>query len=118
MAAIVLLAGAIYHFIAVSYKVFVKRVAMTMLPGWQDVKDGIQALGHNIGAIGAPPRMGRFTFGEKVEYWAVVWGTIVMAITGFMLWNPIATASFSPASSSLPPRPPTVARRCWLCCRS
>ena len=40
--------------------------------------------------------MGRYTFGEKVEYWAVIWGTVIMAITGFMLWNPIATTSFLP----------------------
>ena len=96
VAAVLLLAGTIYHFIAVGYRVFVRRVAMTMLPGWQDVKDGIQALGHNIGVIKTPPAMGRYNFGEKVEYWAVIWGTVVMAITGFMLWNPIATTSFLP----------------------
>ena len=96
VAAIVLLAGAIYHFIVVSYKVFVKRVSLTMLPGWQDVKDGLQALAYNIGAFKSLPKMGRYTFGEKIEYWAVVWGTVIMAITGFMLWNPIATANFFP----------------------
>ena len=36
------------------------------------------------------PKMRKFNFGEKFEYWAVVWGTAVMAITGFMLLNPIA----------------------------
>lgn len=28
-----------------------------------------------------------------MEYWAVVWGTVVMAVTGFMMWNPIATTN-------------------------
>jgi cytochrome b subunit of formate dehydrogenase len=94
--AVLLIVGTIYHFGALTYRVFVKRVEMTMLPGLQDVKDGLQALGHNLGIVKRAPRMGRYTFGEKVEYWAVIWGTVIMVITGFMLWNPIATTSVLP----------------------
>jgi hypothetical protein len=43
--------------------------------------------------------MGRYNFGEKIEYWAVIWGTVVMVITGFMLWNPISTTSFLPGQA-------------------
>jgi cytochrome b subunit of formate dehydrogenase/mono/diheme cytochrome c family protein len=39
---------------------------------------------------------GRYSYAEKVEYLAVVWGTVIMAITGFMMWNPIATARWFP----------------------
>jgi len=95
-AAVILLIGTIYHFTAVSYKIFVKRVAMTMLPSFQDAKDGLQNLAYNVGIAKRLPQMGRYTFGEKVEYWAVVWGTVIMAITGFMLWNPIATTTVLP----------------------
>jgi len=95
-AAVLLIVGTLYHFVAVAYRVFVRRVAMTMLPGWQDVKDGLQALGYNVGLVKTPPRMGRYNFGEKIEYWAVIWGTVVMVLTGFMLWNPIATTAFLP----------------------
>ena len=94
--AVILLVVTIYHFIAVAYRIYVERVAMTMLPGWQDVKDALQTLGYNIGVYKLAAKMGRYTFGEKVEYWAVIWGTVIMAITGFMLWNPIATTSFLP----------------------
>jgi hypothetical protein len=69
---------------------------MSMLPSWQDVLDGLRALGYNLRLYATPPRMGRYTFGEKIEYWAVVWGTVIMAVTGFMLWNPIATAQVLP----------------------
>ena len=96
VSAVLLILGTIYHFVAVAYRIYVKRVALTMLPGMQDVKDGLQALGHNLGIVKNAPRMGRYNFGEKVEYWAVIWGTVVMVITGFMLWNPIATTSFVP----------------------
>jgi cytochrome b subunit of formate dehydrogenase len=40
--------------------------------------------------------MDRYTWEEKVEYWSLIWGTIVMIATGFMLWNPVATARFLP----------------------
>jgi hypothetical protein len=40
--------------------------------------------------------MRKFNFGEKFEYWAVVWGTAVMIITGFILWNPIAATRVLP----------------------
>ena len=99
MAAIVLMLETIYHFTAVSYKIYVKRVALTMLPSAQDAKDGIQALGYNVGLVKAPPRMGRYAFGEKVEYWAVIWGTVIMVLTGFILWNPIAAANFLPGQA-------------------
>jgi len=31
-----------------------------------------------------------------MEYWAMVWGLVLMGLTGFMLWNPIATAKLLP----------------------
>ncbi len=95
-AAIILILATIYHLVMLTYRVFVVRVHMTMLPGWQDAKDAFQTLAHNVGLAKLAPRMGRYTFGEKAEYWAVVWGTVIMVITGFMLWNPIATAWFMP----------------------
>lgn len=32
------------------------------------------------------PRFGRFTYMEKCEYWALMWGTAIMTVTGLMLW--------------------------------
>lgn len=98
-AAVVLMIETIYHGGVVTYKTLVKRVKLTMMPSWQDVLDGFQALGYNLGLAKTPPRMGRYTFGEKVEYWAVIWGTVIMVLTGFMLWNPIATTRFLPGQA-------------------
>lgn len=96
LAAIMLMLETIYHGAVVTYKIVVLHLPLTMLLTWQDAKDGIQALGHNLGLLKVLPRMGRYTFGEKIEYWAVIWGTVIMIITGFMLWNPIAIARFLP----------------------
>ncbi|MCA9953508.1 MAG: cytochrome C [Ardenticatenaceae bacterium] len=95
-AAIMLVVGSIYHLFTSAYRFFVKRERMRMLPVKQDALDLLQTIKHNLGISADAPRMAKFNFGEKVEYWAVVWGTAIMAITGFMLWNPIAATVFLP----------------------
>jgi cytochrome b subunit of formate dehydrogenase len=87
---------AIYHILDIVYKIFVRRTRLSMLPGVQDVKDALQAFAFNIGFTKKRPQMGRYTFEEKAEYWALIWGTVIMGITGFMMWNPITTAKFLP----------------------
>jgi cytochrome b subunit of formate dehydrogenase len=95
-AALVLILGSIWHIAVMGYKVYVKRVRLTMLPGWNDVKEAVHMLGYNFRLVKEPPRMGKFNFTEKAEYWALVWGTVVMMVTGYMLWNPIATTNILP----------------------
>ena len=94
--ATVMMLGTAWHIIAAGYKVFVLRERMSMLPSLQDVKDGWQALMHNIGLAKKFPQMGRYTFEEKLEYWAFIWGAIVMGLTGFLMWNPITAAKILP----------------------
>jgi cytochrome b subunit of formate dehydrogenase len=95
-AAIVLMLLTIYHMVDAGYKIFVRRVPLSMLPGVKDVRDGWQALTYNLGIARTRPQMGRYTWEEKLEYWALVWGTVIMAITGFMMWNPITTTRLLP----------------------
>jgi cytochrome b subunit of formate dehydrogenase/cytochrome c553 len=96
--AVALLIGAIIHGGTLTYKFFVLRMPITMLPSWRDAVDVWHWTMYNLGLRKEHPRMPRYNFIEKVEYLAVVWGTIIMAITGFMLWNPIATSKYLPGS--------------------
>lgn len=98
-AAVILMVASIFHIATMGYKVFVTRSRLTMLPGPKDATDAIQALGYNLRIFKQPPKMGYFSFGEKAEYWAFIWGTLVMVMTGFMLWNPIATTNFLPGEA-------------------
>jgi cytochrome b subunit of formate dehydrogenase len=95
-AAVVMMLITIYHVGALGYRIYVRRARLTMLPVVQDVTNAWYALLFYIGRRKDPPQQGRYSFEEKVEYWAVVWGTVVMAVTGFMLWNPIATTQILP----------------------
>lgn len=98
LAAIVLMLETVYHLSDLVYRITVLRVPMSMLPGVADLHNAIQTLRYNLGLSKTSPYQGFYTFEEKLEYWAVVWGTIVMGITGFMLWNPIATTRILPGS--------------------
>lgn len=95
-AAIVMMFGTAWHILVMGYSVFVMRDQMSMLPTLQDAKDGLQALLYNIGLAKKYPQMGRYTFEEKMEYWAFVWGAFVMGATGFMMWNPITATQYLP----------------------
>ena len=96
IAAIVMILGTAWHLLVFGYLSYVRRTRLTMLPTLQDAKDALQAFMYNIGRSKTPPQMGRYTFEEKMEYWAFVWGTIIMGVTGFMMWNPITTTRFLP----------------------
>ena len=96
IAAIVLSLACIYHVIALAYKVLVLRVRWTMFPRLDDLLDALDQIRYNLGLTKELPKFDRFSFGEKFEYWAFVWGAIVMSATGFMMWNPINTARFLP----------------------
>jgi formate dehydrogenase gamma subunit len=95
-AAIIFVVEAIYHFALMGYKLYVQRVAPSMAPGIKDIRDGIQAVLYNVGITKLFPKMGRYNFAEKLEYWAMIWGLALMGLTGFMLWNPIATTNLLP----------------------
>jgi cytochrome b subunit of formate dehydrogenase/mono/diheme cytochrome c family protein len=95
-AAIVMMLGTAWHILVFGYMGYVRRARLSMLPSFQDAKDAWQAFLYNIGRSKTPPQMGRYTFEEKMEYWAFAWGAIIMGATGFMMWNPISTVKFLP----------------------
>jgi cytochrome b subunit of formate dehydrogenase len=95
-AAVVMMLGTIYHIIVVGYKIFVRRTRMTMLPNLQDAMDAIGAFLYNVGLRKNRPQLPRYGFEEKAEYWAFVWGAVVMGFTGFLMWNPISSARILP----------------------
>lgn len=90
--ATLLMAEAIFHGGVISYKLFVLGRRASMIPGPHDLIDVLQWIGFNLGLRKDHPYMPRYNFGEKAEYLAVVWGTLIMAVTGFMMWNPITAA--------------------------
>ncbi len=67
-----------------------------LAPGLGDLVDAIRTFGHNLGFKIAPARFRRYGYAEKAEYWALVWGGIVMGVTGIALWAKDQTLAHSP----------------------
>ena len=66
-----------------------------MMPRMADFRQFFQMMRYNLGRSDEEPQVGRFSYVEKAEYWALVWGTAVMCITGLLLWfKNIAVAYF------------------------
>lgn len=91
VSAVVFMLVLLYHIIMVFYRVYVLRVRLTMLPGLKDALDLLDSVRYQLGLIRQQPKLPRYTFAEKMEYWAVIWGGVIMVITGFMLYLPTIT---------------------------
>lgn len=72
-----------------AYLVFTKRghrFLKDMLPLLRDFHEVIGRVKYNLGLSKTDPSFTRFSYVEKAEYWALVWGTIIMIGTGILLW--------------------------------
>lgn len=86
----------VWHVIEGVWLHVVRRLEMPMVPQLSDVKNFMQQIKFNLGMEKQPPRMGRYTFAEKLEYLALVWGTAVMVATGLLLLFPVRWSAFVP----------------------
>jgi cytochrome b subunit of formate dehydrogenase len=55
-------------------------------PRGRDIREAVRNMAYNLGLGSVKPQRSAHSYIEKIEYWAVVWGALVMALTGLMLW--------------------------------
>ena len=53
----------------------------------EDVRHFVQLFAYLLYLRRERPSFGRFNFMQKFEYWAVFWGTPILAVSGMMLWD-------------------------------
>lgn len=90
VAAVVMIILGIYH---LGYMVLTREGRKGLRDFWfrfSDARDLVDVLRNR------KPQAGRFTYAEKAEYWAGLWGTIVMAITGLVIWYSVDVAIWLP----------------------
>lgn len=86
LAAVVITLTTVYHLLHLAFVKHDRVILRELLPRWQDAKDLANMLRFNLGLLQRRPTFGMFGYPEKMEYWAYMWGTIVMAVTGLLLW--------------------------------
>jgi len=96
VAAVVMLVVGAYHLAYAALTGPGRRLIRDLVPSIQDLKDlGVNCL--YLLCHGKPrAKFGRFGYPEKAEYWAVVWGTIIMGATGFIIWFPVEFTRWLP----------------------
>jgi cytochrome b subunit of formate dehydrogenase len=106
VAAVVLVASLGYHII---HLILVRRdrvILRRLLPDLADLRNLGDIFLYNVGLSQTRPTFGAFSYAEKMEYWAFLWGTLVMVASGVILWfNSLALRYFpkwiSDAATSL-----------------
>jgi formate dehydrogenase gamma subunit len=69
---------------------------LSIAPSVKDLKDFSQNLGYFLGRREASPRFDKFTYMEKLDYWALFIGMNTMGVTGLVLWFPEFFTRFLP----------------------
>ena len=86
VSAVLFMFTAVWHTIYVVGHKRGRGFARDMWPTWRDFAQFGRRILHSLGRRKNPPRFGRFSYVEKAEYWALVWGSAIMIVTGLMLW--------------------------------
>jgi cytochrome b subunit of formate dehydrogenase len=97
----VLLIAVVFHLADVAWRAFVRGERglfwgpTSMVPQPRDLVDFYRQLKWFAG-LGPRPSFEHFTYWEKFDYWAVLWGTAIMGAAGLILWFPVAASRILP----------------------
>lgn len=90
VAGVILIGVGVYHLVYITLTRDGRRLVTDLLPAPKDAFDLWGTMLYYLGVRSEKPEFRRFTYAEKAEYWALVWGLVVMAVTGIMLWAKVS----------------------------
>jgi cytochrome b subunit of formate dehydrogenase len=96
IAAVVLIGVSLYHLFDAIASRQGRKLMFDLFPTLDDARGAWQNLSYYLGLSSRKPEFARFNYAEKAEYWALVWGMIVMAVTGIMLWAKVSVGNHLP----------------------
>jgi cytochrome b subunit of formate dehydrogenase len=86
VAAVVLLLSLGYHVMHLILDGRARLIIRRMAPQLRDFSNLRDVVRFNLGFSASRPVLGELSYVQKTEYLAFMWGTIVMAVTGFLMW--------------------------------
>lgn len=96
IAGVTLLLVGFYHLVYLVSTKDGRKLLRDFLPVKKDLKDFTQNARYLTGIGKFKPRFARFGYAEKMEYWAVIWGTVIMGATGLGIWFKLGVTKFLP----------------------
>jgi len=85
------------HFVRIAMGRADRGAFLAMLPKLKDIRDFKENMRYIFLRTEKRPNFGKVTYVEKMEYLALIWGTLVMVLTGLILWFPTEFLHFLPA---------------------
>ncbi len=86
VAGVILIGAGIYHVCYLAEVMEGRKLIRDLAPRPKDAFDALYTMMYYLGLRSEKPKFGRFNYAEKAEYWALVWGTALMGLTGIMIW--------------------------------
>jgi cytochrome b subunit of formate dehydrogenase len=97
VAGVVLIGVAVIHVVSLLASPSLRVHWKSLLPTANDIREGVAAFAYNLALRRHKPAISHHSYIEKVEYWAVLWGVAVMALTGILLWAHTYILAWLPA---------------------
>ena len=85
-AGLVMMVALIWHAVHVAASPALRACLRGSLPSRRDVRVAAGMLAYWTGRRAEAPPAGPWHYTEKVEYWAFLWGAVLMSATGLVLW--------------------------------
>ncbi|MGA3015553.1 MAG: cytochrome b/b6 domain-containing protein [Bryobacteraceae bacterium] len=98
IAAAVFTAVTVTHLVSLIVSRKLRHHWKEMLPKMDDPREALAGFAYNLGLGSEPPFRSPHSYLEKAEYWAVVWGAVVMIASGIFLWANTLVMKFLPKS--------------------
>lgn len=73
-----------------------RALQATMVPARKDFSDAIGTLRYYLGLSSEHPKFDRYDYRQKFEYWGLIFGSVIMVVTGFVLLFPTRVAAWLP----------------------
>ena len=86
VAGVVMVLVSVLHVVLLATNQQLREHWFELAPKWRDLPEAWNMFCYNLGLRANRPAISSHSYIEKAEYWAVVWGTGLMAVTGVMLW--------------------------------
>jgi len=96
MAGLLFSVATIFHIVLITFLALMRRAGMTMVPTRRDFSDAIQQIGWYLGLAKEPAQFDRYDYRQKFEYWGMLIGSLVMVVTGLVLYLPLLFTRFFP----------------------
>lgn len=86
----------VLHVSVILFKVTTGRARPSIVPTRKDFRDAIIMMRYYLRLSDQKAQFDRFDYRQKFEYWGMVIGSLILIVTGFMLYFPVLTTRFLP----------------------